>query len=39
MQVAAGKKGTFWSGVRNHTAKLNLKAMRLGDQGFFYPLE
>ncbi len=35
-QVAAGAKGTFWDGVRNHSAKLNLKAMRLGDQGFFY---
>lgn len=35
-QVAAGAKGTFWDGVRNHSAKLNLKAMRLGDRGFFY---
>jgi predicted RNA-binding protein with PUA-like domain len=35
-QVAAGAKGTYWDGVRNHSAKLNLKAMRLGDQGFFY---
>jgi predicted RNA-binding protein with PUA-like domain len=35
-QVAAGAKGTFWDGVRNHSAKLNLKAMRVGDQGFFY---
>ena len=35
-QVAAGDKGTFWDGVRNHSAKLNLMAMRLGDQGFFY---
>ncbi len=35
-QVAAGPKGTFWDGVRNHSAKLNLKAMRKGDQGFFY---
>jgi predicted RNA-binding protein with PUA-like domain len=35
-QVAAGDKGTFWSGVRNHTAKLNLIAMRRGEQGFFY---
>jgi predicted RNA-binding protein with PUA-like domain len=35
-QVAAGDKGTFWSGVRNHTAKLNLMAMRRGEQGFFY---
>jgi predicted RNA-binding protein with PUA-like domain len=36
MQVKADAKGTFWDGVRNHSAKLNLKAMRLGDQGFFY---
>jgi predicted RNA-binding protein with PUA-like domain len=35
-QVAAGAKGTYWDGVRNHSAKLNLKAMRVGDQGFFY---
>ena len=35
-QVKAGKKGTFWSGVRNHLAKKNLSAMREGDQGFFY---
>jgi predicted RNA-binding protein with PUA-like domain len=35
-QVAAGAKGTFWSGVRNHTAKNNLIAMKRGDQGFFY---
>jgi predicted RNA-binding protein with PUA-like domain len=35
-QVAAGEKGTFWDGVRNHSAKLNLMAMRKGDQGFFY---
>lgn len=25
-----------WTGVRNHTAKLNLKAMRKGDRAFFY---
>ena len=35
-QVAAGKKGTSWNGVRNHAAKLNLMAMKLGDQVFFY---
>ncbi|HUN11748.1 MAG TPA: EVE domain-containing protein [Rhabdaerophilum sp.] len=35
-QVAAGAKGTFWDGVRNHSAKLNLKAMKKGDQAFFY---
>jgi predicted RNA-binding protein with PUA-like domain len=35
-QVAAGGKGTFWDGVRNHSAKLNLMAMRRGDTCFFY---
>ncbi len=35
-QVKAGGKGTQWTGVRNHQAKANLKAMRKGDQGFFY---
>lgn len=35
-QVAAGAKGTFWNGVRNHSAKLNLMAMKKGEKGFFY---
>ena len=35
-QIKAGKKGTSWNGVRNHVAKQNLMAMRLGDQAFFY---
>ena len=35
-QVEAGKKGTHWNGVRNHVAKNNLKAMKLGDRAFFY---
>ena len=25
-----------WDGVRNHTAKLNLSAMAVGDRAFFY---
>lgn len=25
-----------WDGVRNHSAKLNLKAMKVGDEAFFY---
>jgi predicted RNA-binding protein with PUA-like domain len=25
-----------WTGVRNHSAKLNLKAMKRGDRAFFY---
>ena len=35
-QMKAGKKGTFWDGVRNHSAKLNLMAMKVGEQAFFY---
>ena len=31
-----GAAGTDWSGVRNHTAKLNMQAMKVGEQGFFY---
>ena len=27
---------TAWTGVRNHSAALNLKAMAVGDTGFFY---
>ena len=29
-------KTTSWTGVRNHQAALNLKAMRKGDKAFFY---
>jgi predicted RNA-binding protein with PUA-like domain len=35
-QVAAGSKGTPWTGVRNHTAKQNLMKMKTGDKAFFY---
>lgn len=35
-QVAAGEAGTHWDGVKNHTAKLNLMGMKLGEQVFFY---
>jgi predicted RNA-binding protein with PUA-like domain len=35
-QMKAGRKGTFWNGVRNHSAKQNLMAMRVGEQAFFY---
>ncbi|MBV9066889.1 MAG: EVE domain-containing protein [Methylobacteriaceae bacterium] len=35
-QVAAGEKGTFWNGVRNHLAKKHLKEMKVGDEAFFY---
>ena len=27
---------TVWDGVRNHTAKLNLQAMKVGERAFFY---
>ncbi|MBA2587825.1 MAG: EVE domain-containing protein [Alphaproteobacteria bacterium] len=36
MQKKRGAKGEPWSGVRNHTAKNNMKAMKKGDLGFFY---
>ena len=35
-QIEAGAKGTNWNGVRNHAAKLNLMAMKVGEHGFFY---
>lgn len=35
-QIAKGKAGEPWSGVRNHTAKLNLMHMKKGDRAFFY---
>ncbi|MBU1212360.1 MAG: EVE domain-containing protein [Alphaproteobacteria bacterium] len=31
-----GKKGEEWNGVRNYLARNNMRAMRLGDRGFFY---
>jgi predicted RNA-binding protein with PUA-like domain len=36
MQKKNGAKGEPWSGVRNHIAKNNMKAMKKGDLGFFY---
>ena len=35
-QKETGKKGTAWDGVRNFLARNNMKAMQLGDLGFFY---
>ncbi len=35
-QVKVGAKGEPWNGVRNHTAKNNMLAMKIGDTGFFY---
>ncbi|MDB5600965.1 MAG: hypothetical protein JWN71_3009 [Xanthobacteraceae bacterium] len=34
--VKRGAKGEPWTGVRNHTAKLNLMKMKKGDRAFFY---
>lgn len=34
--VAKGAAGEPWTGVRNHTAKQNLMAMKVGDRAFFY---
>ena len=35
-QVAQGKNGSDWDGVRNFQARNNLKRMSVGDQCFFY---
>jgi predicted RNA-binding protein with PUA-like domain len=35
-QVAKGAKGEPWTGVRNHTAKLNMMKMKKGDRAFYY---
>ena len=35
-QVKRGTKGEAWTGVRNFTARGNLKAMKKGEQAFFY---
>ncbi len=35
-QVAKGAKGEAWTGVRNHSAKLNMMKMKTGDRAFFY---
>jgi predicted RNA-binding protein with PUA-like domain len=35
-QVLRGHSGEPWTGVRNHSAKLNLMAMKTGDKAFFY---
>ena len=33
---ARGAKGEPWTGVRNYQARNNMRAMQLGDLGFFY---
>ena len=35
-QVALGDKGGEWHGVRNYAARNNMRAMQIGDRGFFY---
>lgn len=35
-QVTEGEGGTPWTGVRNPQAQNNLKAMKVGEEGFFY---
>ncbi len=35
-QVKAGDRGDTWDGVRNYQASNNMKAMKIGDRGFFY---
>lgn len=35
-QVRAGAGGTAWDGVRNFQARNNMRAMTVGDRGFFY---
>lgn len=36
MQKAKGDSGEKWDGVRNYQANNNMKAMKIGDKGFFY---
>ncbi|WP_022703360.1 EVE domain-containing protein [Pseudorhodobacter ferrugineus] len=35
-QVAKGDAGEEWGGVRNYQARNNMRAMQVGDLGFFY---
>jgi predicted RNA-binding protein with PUA-like domain len=35
-QVARGDAGEEWSGIRNYQARNNMRAMTIGDRGFFY---
>jgi predicted RNA-binding protein with PUA-like domain len=36
MLRARGEQGEPWDGVRNYQARNNMRAMKLGDRGFFY---
>ena len=33
---AKGEAGEEWDGIRNYQARNNMRAMKLGDKGFFY---
>ena len=35
-QKDRGAKGEQWDGVRNYLARNNMRAMKIGDKGFFY---
>ena len=35
-QLKKGDEGEGWDGVRNYQASNNMKAMKIGDLGFFY---
>ncbi len=35
-QVAKGAEGEEWHGVRNYQARNNMRAMQIGDRGFYY---
>ncbi|HSE05539.1 MAG TPA: EVE domain-containing protein [Methylomirabilota bacterium] len=35
-QVAKGREGAEWTGIRNFSAQRHLRAMKKGDQAFFY---
>jgi predicted RNA-binding protein with PUA-like domain len=35
-QKARGEAGQEWDGVRNYQARNNMRAMQVGDRGFFY---
>ena len=36
MQKSKGADGELWTGVRNYLARNNMRAMKIGDTGFFY---
>jgi predicted RNA-binding protein with PUA-like domain len=35
-QVAQGREGAEWTGIRNFSAQRNLRTMKKGEQAFFY---